>query len=238
MVKKVKNCLTSFRWWVPGFVVAIVLFAACKKDDGVNVRQPSAGLMAFNLAIDKPAIGFTLSGNQFGNTPLTYAAYSGAYAPIYIGNREVRSFDYTTGSTIAISNQEFKDSSLYSVFLLGANGSYKNVVVTDDYTLIKPAAGKAWVRYINAIPDSVNTPSITVGERSENADYATVSPFKQVNVGPLNLAASNGGAINANRTISVEENKIYTILFAGQPGQTDSTKAVSIRYIQNGTATE
>ena len=231
--------LSISKWPLYGLMLSVVLFAACKKDnDTVTVHQPAAGLMAFNLAADKSPIGFTLSSNPLGNSPINYGGYTGVYLPVYVGTREVRSFDYNTGSTIALSSQEFKDSSLYSVFLTGANGSYKNLVTTDDYSLVKPTTGKAWVRYVNAITDSTNVPSISIGEGSETAGYATASPFKAVNAGSLNVAANNGGGINVSRTINVEENKVYTILFAGQPGQTDSTKSVNIKYVLNGTASE
>jgi hypothetical protein len=35
----------------------------------------------------------------------------------------------------------------------------------------------------------------------------------------------------------VDQQKAYTILLMGQPNQTDSTKAVQIRFIENGTVT-
>ena len=238
-MKRGEKMLSISKWPLYGLMFSVVLFAACKKDnDTVNVHQPAAGLMAFNLAVDKSPVGFTLSSNPLGNSPINYGGYTGTYLPVYVGTREVRSFDYNTGSTIALNNQEFKDSSYYSVFLTGANGNYKNLVTTDDYTLVKPTTGMAWVRYVNAIPDSINLPSIAIGEGSETAGYATASAFKAVNAGSLNVAANNGGGINVSRSINVEENKIYTILFSGVPGQTDSTKAVSIKYIQNGTASE
>lgn len=214
-----------------------VLFAACRKDKNDVTPIPAAGLMAFNLAADKPAVGFSLSGNQLGNTALTYTGYTGAYLPIYIGTREVRSFDFVTGSTIAISNKTFADSMYYSAFLVGANGSYRNVVVNDNFEQVTPVSGKAWVRYINAIPDSTTTTGVTIGEINENASYASVSDFRQVNTGALDISVKNGGSINSERTINVEENKIYTVLFVGLPNQTDTTKAVKIRFIQNGTAT-
>jgi hypothetical protein len=237
-MKRMKNWMSQVKSPAMMLLASLLVFASCKKDKTEYVQPPAAGLMAFNLSLDKPSVGFSLSGNNFGNTPLGYAAYTGVYAPIYVGNREVRSFDYSNGSTIAISNTDFKDSSYYSAFLLGANGVYRNQVVEDNYADVKPVSGKAWVRYVNGIPDSVSTVSVTMGESNENASYGSVSPFKQVTAGALNLAVNNGSDINASRSINVEENKIYTVLFVGLPGQTDSTKAVSIRYIQNGTASE
>ena len=195
--------------------------------------------MAFNLAPDKSAIGFTLSGNQLGSQPLGYSNFTGAYLPVFVGNREVRSFEYGSGSTLAISNGNFADSMYYSVFLLGANGVYRNLLVKDELDSLDAVPGKAWVRYINAVPDSSSAHVVTIGESSfaETAPYASVSSFKQVDAGDVSTGISNGGNISASRTINLEVNKIYTVLFSGIPGTTDPAKAVQIRFIQNGTIT-
>jgi hypothetical protein len=222
-----------------GLILTSLLFTACKKDTTDYPRTPAAGLMAFNLSPDKTGIGFTLSGNNLSGTVLNYTNYTGVYLPIYLGDREVKSFDYNTGATIATTTASFADSNYYSAFLLGANGNYRNVVVKDDLNPLTVASGKAWVRYINAIPDSTSNPMVTIGESTinGNAPYATVSAFAQVNAGSVNTAVSNGSTISASRTITLEENKVYTILLVGLPNQTDSAKAVQVKYILNGTVT-
>ncbi len=226
--------------FIPKFLIAslivVFFFTSCNKDEDIT-PVPKAYLMAFNLAVDKPAVGFTLSGNPFGNNALEYSAYTGTYLPIFIGSREVRTFDYTTGSTIATNQNDFADSMYYSAFLLGYDGDYKNVVVQDHYEQVTPVSGKAWVRYINAIADSTLSASINIGAADDHSNYGTVSDFRQVSAGSLNISVSSGSAFNVQRTIELEENKIYTLLFIGSPGNTDPDKAVSIRFIENGTAT-
>ncbi len=237
-MKKLLNVLRFSMKPLAGLFVVALVFSACKKNDVENVRTPAAGVMAFNLAPDKSAVGYTLSGNQFGNAALNYTNFTGAYLPVFSGNREVRSFDFNTGSTIALANGNFADSMYYSVFLLGANGAYRNVVVNDELDSLAAGTGKAWVRYINAIPDSVSAaPVVTIGENTvnETAAYATVSSFKQVNAGAVNTGITNGTNIVASRSITLEQNKIYTVLFVGIPASTDSAKAVQVKFIQNGT---
>ena len=218
------------------FVFAIVFLTACNKDEDL-APVPQAGLMAFNLAVDQPSVGFTLSGNQFGNIPLGYSAYTGSYLPIFIGSRELRSVDFNTGSTIAISQNSFADSTFYSAFLLGYDGNYKHVVVEDNYEQVTPVSGMAWVRYINAIADTTLSSVINIGTVNDNASYGTVSDFSQVNAGSIDVSVGSGDSFNVQRTIELEENKIYTILLIGSPGETDTEKAVQIRFIENGTAT-
>lgn len=238
-MKTLKNFLSSYRLSLAGLLLTVLLFGACKKADPVQpVYPPAAGVMAFNLAPDMPSIGFALSGNTIGNAPLNYTGFTGVYLPVYTGTREVRSFDNLTGSTLAISSNNFKDSSYYSLFLLGANGNYRNVVVKDEVEMLSPVAGKAWVRYVNAIPDSTTVPAVTIGGNNENAPYATVSAFREVDAGSVNVGVNNGSSIDATRTISVEEHKMYTILFLGMPNQTDPANAVQIRFVVNGKATQ
>lgn len=215
-----------------------MLFTACKKEDTEIPQQPStaAGLMAFNLAPDQAAVGFTLSNNPLRTPALGYTDFTGLYLPVYIGNREVRSVDYYTGSTIALTNATFADSMYYSVFVLGYNGNYRNVLVKDELQSLTATAGKAWVRYVHAIADSAARPvvNISAGAVNETAAYARVSAFAPVDAGSVMVTVKDGANINANRTFTLEANRVYTFLLVGIPGASDSGKAVQIRYIANG----
>jgi hypothetical protein len=42
---------------------------------------------------------------------------------------------------------------------------------------------------------------------------------------------------DTSRTVTLEKDKVYTVLLVGIPGQTDTTKSVQIKYIANGTLT-
>lgn len=241
-MKKISGVMKNFLKPLAGLSLMALVFASCKKNDSDFTPTPVAGLMAFNLAADKPAVAFTLSGNFLGSNILAYTNYTGAYLPIYTGTREVRAIDYSNNNTLAISTGNFADSSYYSVFLTGANGNYRSVLVKDELQPLTAASGKAWVRYINAVPDSTVAPVVTITANGDNvistgAAYATVSNFVQVNAGTVNTAISNGTTVSANRAITLEENKVYTVLFVGLPSPTDASSAVQVKFIQNGTVT-
>lgn len=237
-MKKIFNIVRLSGLPVLGLALTAILFTACSKDDDGDYTPPStAQVMTFNLVPDKPSVGFTLSGNQLGNFPLSYTSYSGGYLRIYPGNRELRSFDASTGTTLALNTTTYEDSTYYSAFALGITGQYRNVVVEDDYDNVVPVAGKAWVRYINAVTDTSSRPNVTIAGNTEGAVFGTVSSFVQVNAGDVNVTISNGLDINASRTISMAENKIYTILFVGIPANLDPNLAVQVKFIENGTAT-
>ena len=94
------------------------------------------------------------------------------------------------------------------------------------------------MRYINAIPDSTK-PTVTITANGTNvvntqAGFSSVSDFVAADPGQVTITVKNNTTIDANRTISLEQGKVYTVLLAGIPGATDTTKAVQIKYILNG----
>ena len=222
--------------------IAILLtgfLTACDKDlDDDNTPVPSAGLMVFNLVPDREAIGVALSGNAIGNAPLEYTSFNGAYQRIFIGARDIETFDFRTDSLLAKTNFSFEDSSFYSVFVVGSNGKYNNITVEDEVDS-NATADRAYIRYINAIPDS-SAPVVTIEAGGNNvadgpAAFGEVTEFTPINGGDVTIAVSNGSSISANRTISLENGKAYTALLVGLPDATDTTQKVQIRYIENGT---
>jgi hypothetical protein len=232
--------MKKFMSYSSGILLMVFVFSACKKSE--NVVIPSASLMAFNLITDKDAVFITLSGNRLSNSPLGYTSFTGGYLPIYIGSRDIKSIDANTGSTLALSTQVFSDSMHYSLFTVGKNGSYRNVTVNDSLNKLIVSPGQAFVRYVNAIPDSTVSPLVTISSNGSNivntpAAFGTVSGFTKVSVGNINVGVNSGDSITATRSFPVEESKVYTILLTGMANAADTTRSVKIKYITNGTVT-
>ncbi|MEO8766697.1 MAG: DUF4397 domain-containing protein [Ginsengibacter sp.] len=239
-MKKIFFSLRRHTVPLAGFLLVSLLFGACKKTLETGSQPPVAGLMAFNLMPDQESIGFTLSGNNLVNFPLQYTNYTGSYLGIYVGSRDVASYDANSRATLATASQLFADSAYYSVFALGTNGHYRNVIVKDNLDSLSSTTGQAFVRYVNGITDSTALPLVTISSNgtdvfNTNAPFSSVSDFKGITPGNVSVKVNNESAINATRTITLEQGKIYTVLFVGTPGQTDTSKAVQIKFIQNGT---
>jgi len=238
-----KNFFSSIRMrLIPASFVLLVtvLLAACSKfdNDDNNNNSEAAGLMSFNLAPDQTAIGVALSGSNLTNTPLAYTNYSGTYQPIFPGNRQVESYSFQSDSSVATLNYNFEANKYYSVFVAGNNGVYTNIVTRDNFDSLSASSGKTFVRYINAIPDSTK-PTVTITANGTKvidtpAGFSSVSDFVAADPGQIAVTVKNGSTIDASRTISLEQGKVYTVLLAGVPGATDTTKAVQIKYILNG----
>lgn len=216
-------------------VSGLVLVGCDKNDDDVP-DTPVAGLMAANLATDKPSIGVSLSGNPLGSTPIGYTNYTGGYLPIFTGTRTVAAYDFTTGTGFTSSNYNFEADEYYSLYVVGANNNYSNIIVNDDFSSLSSTSGKAYVRYVNAVPDSSQS-TVTVSVEGNNAvnelsAYASVSNFVEVDPGSVTIEVSNGSTIDATRTVTFEAGKVYTILLVGDPNAPSG--AVEIRYIENG----
>ncbi len=217
------------------FLFSALLFASCKKND-VEQQQPEvAGLMAFNLAPDLN-VALTIGGNRLTNNPLSFTNYTGGYLGVYPGAREVAVFDYPSGDTVATSSFTFDVNNYYSSFIVGSDSIYQNVIVNDNVDSLSAVSGKAFVRYVNAIPGVVN-PNVTIiaggtNVVNTNVAFATVSDFVEINPGDFTIIVTDGSTTSATRTIAVEAKKAYTVLLVAG---TDSAASAQIKYITNGT---
>lgn len=225
------------RWAALSALFVAFIFTACNKTNDVQ-NTPVAGLMAFNLAPDKPSVGIALSNNSLTGTPLGYTSFTGGYYSIYPGTRTVDSYDFYTGTPIANSSYNFMASTYNSVFLVGANGTYKNVITVDNFDSLSGTSGKAYIRYINAIPDSSNVQVSAIADGNniiqETSRFTKISQFTGLNPGQVAVTITTEGNIQASRTIDVVAKKAYTILLTGIPGDADPAKAMQIRFVENG----
>lgn len=222
---------------IVGLLTGALVFTACKKSNDNLPNSPVSAVMAFNLAPDKAAIGISFSGSNLVGAPITYTGYTGNYLQIYSGTYNLKAFD-SSNNAFTTSDYSFDTSRYYSLFVVGNAGTYKNLVVNDNFDSLTGTSGKAYLRYINAIPDS-SKPTITISAGGSNVvststGFATVSDFVPVTAGDVNVGLSNEGSINTSRTITLEEKKVYTILLLGTPAATDTTGKVQIRFITNG----
>lgn len=221
---------------------SVVAFSACKKES--VPATPTSGLMAFNLIPDSTAfpVVFVLNNSSITNTPLSYSNYTGSYLPVYSGPRTLAVYKANSDSMLATANYTFDANKYYSAFALGANGNYKNMIVEDNLDSLSASSGNAFIRYVNAIPDS-SAQKITVSaggtnEVTTNTHYGDVSDFIGIAPGDMTMNISNDSTISANKTVTLVKNQVYTFLLTGMTHATDTAKAVKIRYIVNGTLTQ
>lgn len=235
----------STRWMRLSFyslliaAISIFIISCNKKSD--TPTQASSGLMVVNLAADRNAVGFYVDGGNITYSPLAFTNYNGGYQPIYPGTRSVSAFDYNNGGTLASTDENFEEGKYYSAFLLGNTNGYQTVVVNDNLDSLQAVGTQAYIRFVNAIADSTTSTSVRFTQMENQpveipVSYRTVSEFEAAHSGDLSLELLRNGAISTQRTINLEPNKVYTVLFAGVPGSSGSD-SLQIRYITNGTVT-
>ncbi len=212
-------------------IALVAISMGCTKSDQGNHNNIAAGLMVFNLATDQSQAGVYIDGNAITNIPLGYTHYNGHYQGIFPGTRTIEATDVATGERLAAATASFETDRFYSSFLIGANGHYQNLIVRDSIDTL-PATEQAYIRVINAVPDSA-APVISLSPANElTIGFGNISSFIPVDPGNLMVTISNGTTIQAERTIPVTARKIYTLLVVGTPGA--ATNGVEIKYIENG----
>lgn len=227
------------------FLIALVLAGAttmvsCSKFDDDETDIPVAGLMAFNLAPDQASLQITLDGTALTNYPLPYTNYTGGYLAVFPGSRMVEAYGQEgVAMPLASATGNFQADRYYSSFTIGADDHYRNLIVEDELDTLA-ATGEAYVRYINAIPDS-SRPDVRISAGGTDAlsgpaAFGSISSFTAITPGEVKITVSDGAAISAQRTISLEQNKIYTVLLTGLPGTTPAGEM--IKFMQNGTVSE
>ena len=229
---------------LPGLLLLFtaILFSSCLKNDSANGnQQPIAGLMAFNLAPSKNAVGFAISGNLLTNVPIGFTNYTGGYINLFPGSGNLQSFDFGVNNIIDSGHVNFEQGKYYSVFLVGDTVQYKNIFVQDNFDSLTYAPNTSFVRYINAVPESI-APVVKISDNTkdvfnESAAFKTVSQFKPLSSGNISISASNGKEINVSRNISLDAGKAYTILLVGDTATLDPLKQVQIKYVYNVTIT-
>ena len=225
---------------ITGIFLLAILFGACKKSDVENTRTPAAGLMAFNLIPNAGGIGVAIGNNNLTPQALYFNNFTGAYKAVYTGDRDLESYSFGSGSTLAKETHNFKDSSYYTVFVMGANDVYSNVFVEDKLeNLPQEDKTKTYVRFVNAIPDSsLSTVTIAGGANiifNGLSKYKEVSEFKEIPSGDVRVQINNESTIDTSRTINLEKGKIYTVLLTGLPESTNTDFKVDIKFIVNAT---
>jgi Domain of unknown function (DUF4397) len=232
-------------WGASSLVVLAIVFgfSSCQKNDNAGNEQiPAAGLMAFNLTPDKQAIGITLSGNAINQVPLYFTSYTGRYVSIYPGTRTAQAVDYSTQTAFTSSDFNFEQDKYYSLFVVGTDTSFSNLIVEDNFDSLSGTPQRAYVRFVNAINDSASPVlKVTSGSQlimDQTTAFKTVSPFTAVNPGALSININNTGTISQSRDIEVEGQKAYTVLLLGKPGSTNPDQSVQIRFIENGRLTD
>ena len=221
------------------FIMAVGLFSACKKSsDDNNNTTDNAGLLPFNLA-PGTSISIGVAGNAIITGALNFPNYTGEYIPVAPGTKIVDSYKFGQKDSVYASTAfEFTANRFYSLFLIGFNGHYKNLVIADRVDSSIIGTSKSYVRYVNAIADSADQHFVVTRGPSTVSDttlkYTGVGAVRPIDPGELTFSVYDGATVKASKIVTMEANKLYTVILYGIPSATDETNKVKVAHIING----
>ena len=211
----------------------IFSLASCQKENPSYEYIPSSGVMAYNLAPDLPAVAFTVGTVPISGA-LNFSGHTANYVPVTTGEKLWGAMNLNSGAMISSQNSTFNENEKYSAFLVGYNGVYKTVLSVDQAGVEGRINGKAWVRYINAIADSSSAMNVSIAGQAESAVYGTVSEYRPLDAGLVTVGISSTNQFDVSQTLTLEQDKLYTVLFVGNPAANSDQLRPQARLVMNG----
>lgn len=222
-----KGCVT-----VSTVVAALLTLSSCSKSND-SESTPVAGVMVYNLAPDQDAVGLSFSGNSL-NASIPYSQYIAGYSAVYAGQQNISAVNTNNGTALAQTAATFEAGKYYSLMVTGANGNYRNIIVNDKLESLSSVNSAAFVRFVNAIPDSIK-PTITITSQNSEAEtisdfgFGSVSEFREASAtDSVTITISNGSTIQASRKVGFQPKYVYTVGLIGDPANTTTGKQVAI----------
>src|SRR5699024_11166109 len=152
---------------------------------------------------------------------LPYMAYTGGYVKIFPGNRSTDAVAGDTHNTLTSKTFDYETNKYYSLFVIGTEGDYENVIVNDGLDTLQANKGNTYFRFINAISDKTPVTSKVANDTadllSQEAAYGEVAPFTALDSGAVTISITDNNTINVERDVQLESQKAYTFLISGNP---------------------
>ncbi|MCC8423867.1 DUF4397 domain-containing protein [Mucilaginibacter sp. UR6-11] len=212
--------------------LVILTAVSCKK----TTYEPPPAISAisfYNASPDAPAVSIYLNANKIQYDSLSYKGGI-EYVNAYSGNREVSA--YRNNEKKVYKNITLDQGKFYSAFLTG-NWSTAEFVLLED-SLIRPAAGKANIRFVNmsigspTLDLALNTGTTLVSGRAykANSAYTPIDGEKQYTF----VIREHGTTVNKVTLPSVNllSGHSYTIWARGIYAATDAT-ALGAEIVRN-----
>jgi hypothetical protein len=179
----------------------------------------AARLRLVNLvALAPPARGVTLTVD--GNVLVSSVGFgaSSAYRSVPAGRRHIQIVDTTTGATILDATASLTAGRTYTYQVTGLlDGTLAAQLSTD--TTAPLAAGRARVRFGNAIPDDLMVAARLSGGAADFKEVAfgALSPYQDVPAGTytLDIASPDGQPLLSVPNVTLTPGQVYTLFCTG-----------------------
>ena len=149
------------------------------------------------------------------------------YFNAYSGNRTFSIYNRANNSKIASKSENLSPDKLYSIFVADTASKTTFITATDD--LVRPATGKAKLRFVHLSPDADKL-DVTSGDSTlfSGKAYKEHTSFKVIEgdkTYSFKIKKNQTSIIKvALDNIVIKKNRIYTILIKGFSGKNDAYK--------------
>jgi len=233
-MKRYKNRWISL---FAGFVMLSLMLSSCLKNNNPAPAIPTALITVIQASPDEQPLDFYLNGNKVNVAPLTYGTGIDYFTAI-AGERTANFYDYGTYSPIVATAQfTLEQNMAYSLFLDSLPAKPGILLLTD--TLVKPASGKAGVRFVDLSPDA---PAVDLAIQS-GATITTNKSFKgytsfipvpgQSNFTFEILKSGTSTVLATMPNVSLTNGYLYTVILEGLNTSTNSADQLNIIMLNN-----
>jgi hypothetical protein len=236
-MKRNKNISKNLLAGMIGVLIVLsLLLTSCIKDD-TTPPPPTALLSFIQASPDEPALNFFFDGHQVNQTPLNYGDQID-YFSTFAGQGEA--YMYTAGATspaIVEAPVNLVANTAYSLFMVNTESNPGILLLAD--TLIKPTAGNASVRFVDASPDApavdlaVQGGAVLVSNRSFEG-YSSFIPIAGKSNYTFQILQTGTNTVLATLpNVTLNSGYVYTLIFQGLWASTGSTDKLSAGLITN-----
>jgi len=222
---------------VGGLFMLCLLLSSCLKTNNSETAPPTALLTVIQASPDEPALDFFLNGDRANANPLVFGTGIDYFSAI-VGQRTANFYvDGSTGAAVATAQVTLQQNMAYSLFL--DNIPTKPGILFLADTLVKPAGGKAGLRFVDLSPDAPAVDlaiqgGVTITTHKSFEGYTAFLPVTGQSNFTLQVLKSGTSTVLATLSnVSLTNGYLYTVMFEGLNASTNSGDKLNIIMITN-----
>lgn len=217
-----KTYKTTSRKWMAGLSAVCLLsllLTSCLKDKNETYVPPAAFVQFIQASPGEQPLDLYLNTNKVNLLSIGYGDRLD-YFRAFSGTRIVNIFTHAGMSKIFSDTVNLKTDSVYSMFLINKATNPGLLLLPDS--LVKPAAGKASIRFVNVSPDA---PAVDLAIKDtttafvSNKAYKGYSSFLPIQGGKsYTFEVRQHGTNTVLATlanVNINSGQVYTIWFHG-----------------------
>ena len=237
-MKRNKNMRRSwFGGAIAGLVLLSILLSSCLKNDNSPAAPPTALMTVIQATPNQPPLDVYLNGDRVNQSPLMYGTGIDYFSAI-AGLRTVNFYSSGTFTPVVATAQfTLGQNMAYSLFLDSVSAKPGILLLAD--TLVKPAGGKAGVRFVNL---SADAPAVdlaiqggaTITTNKSFKGYTSFLPVPgQTNFTFVVLKKGTNTVLATLSNVTLINGYLYTVMLEGLNNSTSGSDKLNLIMLTN-----